>query len=268
MAIVTTERPLENGWLPDSPLDDTLLRQFMYSQAEVNELIARAAGGRADRTDDVFLADTGTPVPYLNQAILARPLSAGDDAALDVAERFFAGLDRPTTLLSIWPTPDLSDRGWQLVGHPAMVVRSPGPVDHEPPTDVELRAATTAEDLARAERIVIEGYPMDEARDLPPGRLFPQALVESGLTVRLGVLDGEPVAVGNVHVGNGVVNLCLGATLPAARRRGVWQALVWSRVAEDPTIPAVAYTSDFSRPGFLRMGFLPVTRFTLWFRPP
>jgi hypothetical protein len=30
----------------------------------------------------------------------------------------------------------------------------------------------------------------------------------------------------------------------------------------------VAYTSDFSRPGFLRMGFLPVTRFTLWLRPP
>ncbi len=26
----------------------------------------------------------------------------------------------------------------------------------------------------------------------------------------------------------------------------------------------IAFTSDYSRPGFLRMGFLPVTRFTLW----
>jgi hypothetical protein len=263
MAAATTERPLETGWLPDTPVDDTLLRQFIFSQAEVNELTARATGGRVERTDQVFLADSGTPVPYLNQAILTRPLT---DAALDVTETFFAGIDRPTTLLSIWPTPDLSDRGWQRVGHPAMVVRSPGPVEHEPTADVELRVASTSEDLAIAERIVIDGYPMDEARDLPPGRLFPQALVESGLTVRLGLLDGQPVGVGNVHIGHGLVNLCLGATLPAARRRGVWQALVGARVTEDTTLPAVAYTSDFSRPGFLRMGFLAVARFTLWAR--
>ena len=107
---------------------------------------------------------------------------------------------------------------------------------------------------------------MDEARGLLPGELFPSALVDNGLIVRLGLVDGAPVAVGNVHVGHGVVNLCLGATLRAARRRSVWQALVWSRVAEDPTLPAVAYTSDFSRPGFLRMGFLPISRFTLWSR--
>jgi len=74
------------------------------------------------------------------------------------------------------------------------------------------------------------------------------------------------VGVGNVHIGHGLVNLCLGATLPAARRRGVWQALVGARVTEDTTLPAVAYTSDFSRPGFLRMGFLAVARFTLWAR--
>jgi hypothetical protein len=69
-----------------------------------------------------------------------------------------------------------------------------------------------------------------------------------------------------VHVGHGLVNLCLGATLPGVRRRGVWRSLVWERVSEDPGKPAVAYTSDDSRPGFLRMGFLPVTRFTLWAR--
>ena len=49
-----------------------------------------------------------------------------------------------------------------------------------------------------------------------------------------------------------------------ARRRGVWEALVWARVAEGPSLPAVAYTSDYSRPGFERMGFVPTIRFTLW----
>jgi len=66
------------------------------------------------------------------------------------------------------------------------------------------------------------------------------------------------------HAAHGVVNLCLAATLPPARRRGVWHALATARCASTPDLPAVAFTSDYSRPGFLRMGFLPITRFTLW----
>ena len=37
-----------------------------------------------------------------------------------------------------------------------------------------------------------------------------------------------------------------------------------ARCADTPDLPAVTFTSDNSRPGFLRMGFLPITRFTLW----
>jgi hypothetical protein len=44
----------------------------------------------------------------------------------------------------------------------------------------------------------------------------------------------------------------------------VWHALVAARCAATPDLPAVAFTSDYSRPGFVRTGFLPVTRFTLW----
>jgi hypothetical protein len=42
---------------------------------------------------------------------------------------------------------------------------------------------------------------------------------------------------------------------------------VWARIASAPDLPAVAFTSDLSRPGFVRMGFLPVTRLALWHRP-
>ena len=54
------------------------------------------------------------------------------------------------------------------------------------------------------------------------------------------------------------------ATLSAARRRGVWHALTTARCASTPDLPGVVFTSDYSRPGFLRVGFLPITRFTLW----
>jgi hypothetical protein len=256
---------MENGWLADTPVGDTLLRRFVFNQADHNEEIAGAHSGRVERTDDAFLADAACPVPYMNQAILARPVLSADDRVLDVVEGFF---DRRTgvTLLSIWPTPDLSGRGWSLVGHPALVARAPGAI---PPTShegVEVTRAESAADFETAERIAIEGYPIESAMGAPPGSVLPAALASGPVTVRLGVLDGEAVAVGNVFVGQGVVNLCLGATLPAARRRGVWEALVWARVAEDPQLPAVAYTSDYSRPGFIRMGFLPITRCTLWYR--
>jgi hypothetical protein len=261
-------RPLETGWLADTPIDDTLLRQFLHNQGDVNAIFAAALDGRADRDDDVYLADALSPVPYMNQALLTRPLDGTEDAVLDRAESFFAASPFTVTLLSIWPTPDLTRRGWELVGHPAFVARGVAPNDFTPPPDVEVRRAATAEELASAERVVIEGYPIEEAAGSPPGSLFPPALLDGGVVVRLGLLDDEAVAVGNAHVGHGVVNLCLGATLPAARRRGVWQSLVWARVADAPDRPAVAYTSDDSRPGFIRMGFLPITRFTMWARSP
>jgi hypothetical protein len=263
-----TNRPPETGWLPDTPVDDTLLRRFVFNQADTNAATALALGGRVDHTDDVFLTDTGGPVPYFNQAVLARPLAGDRDPVLGVIESFFDGLDRPATVLSIWPTPDLSTVGWSLVGHPGFVVRAPSAHEHVPPSGVEVREAVGANDYTAAERIAIEGYPLDGARDVPTGSVFPPGLGDHGVVVRLGLLDGQPVAVGNRFIGHGVVNLCLGATLPAARRKGVWEALVWARVDDARDLPAVAYTSDYSRPGFIRMGFLPITRFTLWLRPP
>jgi hypothetical protein len=266
--VAEDERPLETGWRADTPVTDNLFRQFVFNQAGVNEAVATGLGGRIERTDDVLLADAGSPVPYNNQGLLTRPLSGADDPALDVAERFFAGSPRPVTLLSMWPTPDLAARGWLVVGHPALVVRGPGPVAAERRPDVEAVRVATPEDLATAERMAAEGYPIEEAQGAPAGTVFPPSLLDSVVTVRLGLLEGEPVAAALSSIADGVQNLCLGATLPAARRRGVWEALVWARVGDAPELPAVAYTSDYSRPGFLRMGFLPVTRFSLWLGPP
>lgn len=258
-------RPLETGWLPDTPVEDTVLRRFLFNQADVNEEQALAFGGRAERHVDVAMADAGIPIPYFNQSVLLRPLTGLDDGVLDRVEAF-GGDGHTRTLLSLWPTPDLSGRGWSLMGHPAFVVRSPHPVDHRPAAGVALRDVTTVEDLRVAERIAVDGYPLDEAKDAPRGSVLPEALLGTGVRYRLGLLDGEPVAAAARYVARGVVNLCFAATLPAARRRGVWEALVWARVADGEGLPAIAYTSDFSRPGFARMGFVPVTRATLWAR--
>lgn len=260
------ERPLETGWLPDTPVDDSLLRRFVFNQSEVGRWIAEASpGGRAELDDDVSLGDAGGVVPYLNQAVLRRPLLDPDDPVLDRVEAFYGSTGRPSTLLSIWPTPDLAPRGWQLVGHPMLVARGPWG-DLARPGDDELVREITADEIGAFERVIIEGYPMPEATGSAPGTLFPPAAMAKGLRLRLGVVDGQPVAAAAGYVAHGLVNLCSAATLPAARRHGVWGALVRARMADGPGLPVMAYTSDFSRPGFVHMGFLPVQRATLWFR--
>jgi hypothetical protein len=240
-----------------------LLRRFVTNQADLQDHVVAAVGGRSDRTRDVALSDSGVAAAYLNQAVLLRPISDAHDAVLDQVASFYAG--SVGLLLSPWPTPDLAGRGWQLVGHPMFVVRGPvsEPAD-APPSDVNVRRAASADDLALVERIVIDGYPVPELDGLPANRVLGPALLGSAVRHWIGYLDSTPIAAAASHAAHGVVNLCLAATLPAGRRRGVWHALVAARCASTPDLPAVAFTSDYSRPGFLRMGFLPITRFTLW----
>jgi len=260
--MTVVERPLETGWLADTPVGDSVLRRFLHNQVQVNELVALARGGRAERVDGASLASAGPVSPFFNQALLTRPLSGPDDATLDTVAAFYAqggGL-----VVSLWPTPDLAARGWHLLGHPMFVVRAPAPVPEDMlhREGVTVTEVTAPADLRTWEHVVLEGYPAPPAADGRP--TMADGVLGTRLRLRLASVDGTPVAAAAGHVAGGVVNLCTAATLPAARRRGAWASLVWHRVADDPSLPAVAFTSDDSRPGFLSMGFLPICRFTLW----
>lgn len=265
--VAMADDALASGWGPDEPVDDSVLRQFLHNQADATAALAATPLGRSDRTDDVALNDGGGPVPYVNQAVLLRPLTGPDDPVLDTVDRFYAeAAGRPVMLLSVWPVADLSSRGWHPAGHPMFVVRAPGPVTYVPRDGVGVAPVRTTADLGVVERIAIDGYPIPPAQGLPAGSLFAPSLLDSPVGIRVGSVDGVPVSAGAVCTTHGVVNLCFAATLPEARRRGVWSAVMWDRVAAAPELPAVAFTSDDSRPGFLQHGFLPITRFTLLVR--
>lgn len=244
----------------------SVVRAFITNQAAANAGIASALGGAVASTRIAELAQANSVVPYFNQAVLTAPVLDAADPVWDEIDDFFAG-GPAATVLSPWPMPDLSSRGWSLVGHPMFVVGKP-PFDRRPVAPgVTVRRVATTDDLAAAESVIVEGYPVPEAVGLPPHSVLGTALLGGPVTYWLGLLDGEPVAAAGSHVGEGVVNLCVAATLPAARRRGVWEALVLARSDGAPEFLPAAFTSDFSRPGFVRLGFLPVLRFTLWLRP-
>ena len=234
----------------------------------MGDLVAARGGwpGRL-RLPGLALADTGGPVVYTNQAILFRPVLTADDPLLGGGRRFFAG-SPSAMLLSAWPTPDLSVRGWQLIGHPMFVVRAPGPHEVGPPDGPSIVPTHTADQLALAERVVIDGYPLPEAAGLPRHALFGVDLLDGPIRIRVAFVDG---AAGRDR---------LRARRPRRRRTSAWPPPCRSPGAAAPGsrwsgpgwttrphLPAVAFTSDDSRPGFVRLGFLPITRFTLWLVP-
>jgi hypothetical protein len=65
-----TAEHLTDGWEPELPVSDTLLRRFLFNLAAFNELPAVAAGARVLRRDDLAAADLGRPAAIHNAAVL------------------------------------------------------------------------------------------------------------------------------------------------------------------------------------------------------
>src|SRR5437867_1886169 len=83
------------------------------------------------------------------------------------------------------------------------------------------------------ERVAVDGYPVAAALGAAPNSIYAESTLQSPLLVRIGRVDGAPVSVAASFLAYDVVNLCLAATLPAGRRRGVWAQLVADRVNDE-----------------------------------
>jgi GNAT superfamily N-acetyltransferase len=263
---VSVEPRLENGWEPDTPPADSLLRQFVFNQAATSVLPVVAMGGRVLRRDHVVAADLGRPAGFANSAVLLQPPTGGGLAGtLGELDRFYRDGSGEVLLWSAWPTPDLRPSGWRLEGHPPLLVR---PVGGElPATELEIEPVRDAAALRVYEQTAIRGFPMPELAQAPPGSLLDERVLgDERLRFWLGRLGGEPVGTAATTLDSGLNGVALIVTLPEARRRGVGTALTWRAALADPTRPAALLASDLGRGVYERMGFLPLLRFTLWSR--
>jgi GNAT superfamily N-acetyltransferase len=257
---------LADGWEPDGPSGDTLLRAALDNT--VHELLhpAQAMGGRFEVHDDVALVDLGSPTPFLNGAVLRRPLHGWSaDPVLDQVDEFFAGSPGPAVVYSPTPTPDLRERGWQRVGHPPLMVRPAGGTPPPSPPDFTFRSVQDEADLDHACRLIVEGYPVPELQPWRHGSPFDERVLgDDAFRFYLGCEGGHPVCVAAAVV-DGVVNgVHYVANDPEARGKGYGEAIVWAATLADPTKPAVLISSDLGRSTYERMGYLTVTRWSLW----
>src|SRR3954451_1952264 len=196
-------------------------------------------------------------------------MGRGDEPGWNVAQRFRLGADEVESLrdeiLGILRARGRTPGTWE-VGSSAppddLVARllALGLVDDEPTplavgmvlteppaqaaVDVEVRRAETDEQHLAAARIAAVAFGMPEPMSVRPEN-------DPNNVVYLAYVDGEPVARGSAAFGEHAVSLFGGSTLPEARGRGAYRALVaarWEDATARGTPVLVTQASPMSRP--------------------
>jgi hypothetical protein len=256
---------LTDGWEPDAPETDTLVRRCVLAHADWATIAAGAKGRPWRRTDRWAGAYAGDRGAFTNMVILLRPPRGEDDLAEVLGEvADLVPAPAPYLLLSPFPTPDLTRHGLARVGHPPLMLRPAGP---GPAPDADVREVTDADTLAVTERLLVDAYPMPEAEPLTVGDVLAPALLGGAMRFWLGYVDGEPVAVSAAVCTRGLNLVAYVAALPAARGRGVGGGVTWAATLADPEGPAILVASDDGRPVYERLGYLALERWTAWLRP-
>jgi len=120
-----------------------------------------------------------------------------------------------------------------------------------PPRDVEVRRVETDDEYHAAERIAAIAFGAPE----PPRRPYEP---DPNNSIYLAYVDGEPVARGSASFGERGATLFGGSTLPEARGRGAYRALVaarWEDAVARGTPVLVTQAGPMSRPILGRLGF-------------
>jgi GNAT superfamily N-acetyltransferase len=259
---VTDGGGLSTGWDPDRPPGDTVLGDYVAGWADWVEAIASACGERCTREEDFVLHDSGSTSAFGNVGLLTQPV-AGDGAAL--AARMHAFYDDVPggsfAVFSPLPTPDLRPFGFELAGHPPMMLRLAGGSARPEPDGLRIESVTAA-NRHDFDRTLVEAFPIG---DLTEGELVkPGWLEPAPWHMWVGYVDDRPVATAAAWLDDRMQHVEWISTRPEYRGHGYGEALTWRATIADPTKPAALVASDDGRPVYERMGYLAVTRFTLW----
>ncbi|MGA9346961.1 MAG: hypothetical protein WBV37_17810 [Nocardioidaceae bacterium] len=258
-----SDEHLTDGWEPDLPATDSLVRQAVLAHASWPIAVAISSGRPWHRDDDWSGAWLGDRGEFTNMVMPTRP--PRDPGALVAGFNALVPAHASYVLFDAWQT-DLSPYGLRLLGHPPVMVRFPGPPPATSGRAADVREVITADELATAERIVVEGYPLPDVQPLSRGDVFGTTILEGPTRLWLGFLDDEPVSVAVAHHDSGVVLVQYVATLPQARGRGLGAAVTWAATLSEPESPAMLVASDDGRPVYERMGYHAIERWSAWLR--
>jgi hypothetical protein len=259
-----SDEALTTGWEADLPAEDSLLRAYVLATVERSEQLARSGGGRFEATERATFADAGSPVLFDNAVVFTRPLPADEArAAVQDALAFFPP-DRPFVVFSAWPVPGADDLGIALMGHPPFMFRPLGPPPPGHDAGLDIRPVTDTEGLEVFFRTIVEAYPMPGGTSV----LSDSRILDSDIRLWVGYEGDRAVGTAGVIVAHGVNDVEWVSVYDDCRGKGYGAALTWAATLADPSLPAVLIASDPGQPVYERMGYIRLTRMSVWFRPP
>jgi hypothetical protein len=198
----------------------------------------------------------------LNWVIVKQPPADWDAVAEAAMGTYPPGTE--AFLISPFPTPDLTPLGLGLIGHPPLMARLTATTTEAPTTSLRVREATERADLAAAERVLIEGYPLPDLEDLPPGDFYRPEFVDGSTKVFVAQGADGALATSAAHSAAGVTVVENVATLAAARGQGAGAAITWAATRAWRDQPAVLIASDAGQPVYERLGYVRIERWTCW----
>jgi hypothetical protein len=261
-----TEQHPVNGWERHVDVADTMLRQFVCHLAALDAAFTLTSCGRTLDADDMSMADLGRPGGHFNGAVLTRPPADWDNALARV-ERFAAIGRGQFHLWSPWPTPDLHDRGWQLCGHPSLMIRPPlsmSPVSAPRTPHLDVRRVVSASDLAAWERTAVGSHPLTELADASHDSFAtPALLADKRLRFSVAWDAGAAVGAALSFSSHGIASLAFGTASPAAGC-SAWRQAAIALLAATPDLWFAGVVGDLGRSAAEALGFVSFLRFTQW----
>ncbi|BCY10651.1 GNAT family N-acetyltransferase [Actinoplanes sp. L3-i22] len=189
-------------------------------------------------------------LPAATRILLRRPIPIAP---------LLATTSRPVTIEDVFGTDETAP--------PATVLRMPvmnrpaGPPASAPGPNVV--PVTGEDDLAVAERVMIDGFPFPRYQPVVRGRaLPPRVLGLPGWKVWLAYSEGEPAAAAYTYDDGAAVGLYWLATLAEFRSRGLGRALMNGVFAAHPDQVCTLTATEAGRPLYESLGFRTVATAT------
>jgi hypothetical protein len=266
---VETDEDLETGYGPAAPSGDNLLNDFVQGEAAAFAELARARGERVveDPEFALLLTDGGSPTPFGNVAVLRRPLAQNEwpEAARRMHAFYGDQSGGPFMTFSGWPTPKVHDLGFGAIGHPPLMLRMPGPITTPAPQGFEVQPVTDVETARLFEQVMIDAYPVPELDRNASGAIVGRDLAAAPHWRHyIGLLDGQAVATGSAYVDDRHVHVEFITSRADGRGRGIGSAITAAATSTEPELPAMLIASDLGQPVYRRLGYVALSRFTLW----
>lgn len=258
---------LENGRRATTPDGDNLVLDYARAEAAAFGAMTVAKGGRVLDDDEagLHLRDMAVGSPFGNVAALTRPVPESVTAAVVARLRaFYAEAEGgPFLVFSPWPTADWAEHGMVPVGHPPLMFRPAGPAITTAP-GLRVVEVADADGLPDFERTLIEAYPAPEMQPWERGSMFAPGMLDSAWRLFVGYEGDEPVGTAGAWVSPAITLVELVSTRPECRGKGYGAALTAAASVVAPDQPAMLIASDDGRGVYDRLGYLPLSRHTLW----